>query len=137
MKQDALDLVNEYIESVENNFPRTHDDEVKLDILNNLLIDIKGISNEDGCLGFTAEEIACMAKFYKEHTSAEAIAQNMHVVAKLLEAERKEAHWIKHEWAEESEGLLIPNYECSKCHTWKRENSDYCPDCGCKMTEVK
>lgn len=47
-----------------------------------------------------------------------------------------EAHWIKHEWAEENEGLLIPNYECSNCHTWKRESSDYCPDCGCKMTEV-
>lgn len=87
-------------------------------------------------LDFTPKEIALMAKFYKEHTSSEAIAQNMRIVAKLLEAERKEAHWIKHEWAEESEGLLIPNYECSKCHTWQRENSDYCPDCGCKMTEV-
>lgn len=41
MKQDILDLINEYIESIEHNFPRTHDDDVKLDILNNLLIDIK------------------------------------------------------------------------------------------------
>lgn len=88
-------------------------------------------------LGFEPEEIAHMAKFFKEHTSAEAIAQNMRIVAKLLEAERKEAYWIKHEHAEESEGLLIPNYECSQCHNWERKDSDYCPDCGCKMTEVK
>lgn len=47
-----------------------------------------------------------------------------------------EAHWIEHKWAEEDNGLLISNYECSNCHTWKREKSDYCPDCGCKMTEV-
>ena len=87
-------------------------------------------------LGFTPEEIAYMAKFFKERTSAEYIANDMHIVAKLLEAERKEAHWIEHKHAEEDNWLLISNYECSNCHTWKRENSDYCPDCGCKMTEV-
>lgn len=88
-------------------------------------------------LGFSPEEIACLAKFYKEQTSVETITANMKIVAKLLEAERKEAYWIKRDWAEENEGLLIPNYECSKCHTWKRDDSDYCPDCGCKMMEVK
>lgn len=41
MKQDVLDLINEYIESIEHNFPRTHDDEVKINILTDLLIDIK------------------------------------------------------------------------------------------------
>lgn len=87
-------------------------------------------------LGFTPEDIAYMAKFYKERTSAEYIANDMHIVAKLLEAERKEAHWIEHKCAEEDNWLLISNYECSNCHEWKRENSDYCPDCGCKMTEV-
>lgn len=87
-------------------------------------------------LGFTPEQIALMANFYKTRTSAEYIANDMRIVAKLLKAERKEAHWIKHKLAEVSEGRLISNYECSKCHTWKREASDYCPDCGCKMTEV-
>jgi predicted Zn-ribbon and HTH transcriptional regulator len=48
-----------------------------------------------------------------------------------------EAHWIEHKCAEEDNWLLISNYECSNCHEWKREHSDYCPDCGCKMTEVK
>lgn len=87
-------------------------------------------------LGFTPEEIALMANFYKTRTSAEYIANDMRMIAKLLEAERKEAYWIKHEHAEESEGLLIPNYECSQCHNWERKDSDYCPYCGCKMTEV-
>lgn len=41
--------------------------------------------------------------------------------------------WIEHEWAEESEGLIIPNYECSECHMWERKESDYCPCCGAKM----
>lgn len=87
-------------------------------------------------LGFTPEDIAYMANFFKERTSAEYIANDMHIVAKLLKAERKEAHWIKHDWAEEDNGLLIPNYECSNCHDWKRDDSEYCPSCGCKMTEV-
>jgi hypothetical protein len=41
-------------------------------------------------LGFTPEDIACMAKFYKEHTSVEAIKNNMKIVARLLELERSE-----------------------------------------------
>ena len=67
-------------------------------------------------LGFTPEEIAYMAKLLNEH---------------------KEAYWIRHNWAEVHEGCLIPNYECSECGNWERDNSDYCPDCGCKMTEVR
>jgi hypothetical protein len=41
MKQDVLDLIKEYIESIEHNFPRTHDDEVKINILTDLYADIK------------------------------------------------------------------------------------------------
>lgn len=87
-------------------------------------------------LGFTPEEIAYMAKFFKERTSAEYIANDMRIIAKLLEAERKEAHWIEYKHAEEYNWALISNYECSNCHEWKREISDYCPNCGCKMTGV-
>lgn len=47
--------------------------------------------------------------------------------------EVKHGHWIEHEWAEESEGLLISNFECSQCHDWERKTSDYCPNCGSKM----
>ena len=50
-------------------------------------------------LGFTPEEIDYMAKFFKEQTSAEVIADNMKTVAKLLE-------WSKWKDAEE-EGKLV------------------------------
>ena len=43
--------------------------------------------------------------------------------------------WIKHEWAEEIGGQLIPNYECSQCHEWVREQSCFCPHCGAKVEE--
>lgn len=45
----------------------------------------------------------------------------------------RHGHWIEHEWAEEVEGLLISNYECSECHGWERKTSNYCPNCGAKM----
>ena len=51
-------------------------------------------------LGFTSEEIVCMAKFYKEHTSAEAIAENMRIAGKLME-------WVKYKDLEEQERILI------------------------------
>ena len=41
MKQEILELISEYIESIEHNFPRTHDDEVKLNILHDLYVDIR------------------------------------------------------------------------------------------------
>lgn len=54
-----------------------------------------------------------------------------------IKLKRKEAKWFEHPWAEESPyGYLISNYECTHCHTWKADDSDYCPDCGYKMTEV-
>ena len=89
-------------------------------------------------LGFEPEEIAHMAKFFKEHTSAEAIAQNMRIVAKLLEVEREEAHWIPsqactvHTW---DEIRYVDGYECSECGRFEREKEPYC-NCGCKMMEV-
>ena len=49
--------------------------------------------------GFTPEEIDCIAKFFKEQTSEEVIADNMKTVAKLLE-------WSKWKDAEE-EGRLV------------------------------
>lgn len=41
--------------------------------------------------------------------------------------------WVEHEWAEEENGLLISNFECSVCRNWERKKSDYCPNCGAKM----
>lgn len=43
------------------------------------------------------------------------------------------ATWLKHEYAEEDNGFIIPNYECSLCHSWRREETRFCPDCGASM----
>lgn len=54
-----------------------------------------------------------------------------------IKLKRKEAEWIEHPWAEESPyGYLISNYECTHCHTWKRDMSNYCPECGYKMKRL-
>ena len=45
----------------------------------------------------------------------------------------RHGYWIRKEWAEESEGLLIDNYECSACNSWVRNETNYCPNCGAKM----
>lgn len=49
----------------------------------------------------------------------------------------KHAHWIEHERAEEFFNLIIPNFECSACHTWIRPDGrgKYCLECGAKMDE--
>lgn len=49
--------------------------------------------------------------------------------------DRPHGEWIEHKRAEEVEGLLVSNYECSSCHAWKREDSDFCPNCGADMRE--
>lgn len=41
----------------------------------------------------------------------------------------KHGKWIEHEWAEEYDGRLISNYECSECKSWERERTNYCPNC--------
>ena len=46
MKQDVLDLISEYIESIEHNFPHTHDDEVKMNLLTDLYADIKNMEEK-------------------------------------------------------------------------------------------
>ena len=51
-------------------------------------------------LGFTPEDIAYMAKFSKEHTSTEAIINNMKTCAKVME-------WAKYKNLEEQERILI------------------------------
>jgi hypothetical protein len=55
-------------------------------------------------LGFTPEDIAYMAKFFKENTSAEAIADNMRIAAKLIE-------WEKWKTLEEEGRLVVLNDE--------------------------
>ena len=42
-------------------------------------------------------------------------------------------YWIRHDDADIVEGYYVPEYECSKCGTWKKDDSDFCPDCGARM----
>ncbi len=98
-------------------------------------------------LGFTPEDIAYMAKFYKEQTSAETILGNMKTAAKLME-------WAMYKDLEEAERLLIlpckigtpvyiiPFYNClnGKCCWYKNgecskdRTPEYCPQ---EVIEVK
>jgi len=50
--------------------------------------------------------------------------------------EENQGFWIKKERAEEVEGRLIPNYECSECKNWVREDTKFCPHCGKEMIDV-
>lgn len=43
------------------------------------------------------------------------------------------AYWIRHDDADVVEGYYVPEYECSKCGAWKKDDSGFCPDCGAKM----
>ena len=45
--------------------------------------------------------------------------------------EQKTGHWISHYDEDAKEGW----YECDRCHTERAFNTDYCPDCGCRMVE--
>ena len=47
--------------------------------------------------------------------------------------ERKTGRWIIHENADIVDGYYVPKYECSYCHAWKNDDSDFCPDCGADM----
>ncbi len=40
--------------------------------------------------------------------------------------------WIEHPH-EAGPNWEYSMYECSKCHGWVEDDSDYCPDCGAKM----
>ena len=42
----------------------------------------------------------------------------------------RRGYWIRHDYADIVDGYYVPNYECSVCHAWKQDDSDYCPDCG-------
>lgn len=49
---------------------------------------------------------------------------------------RPKGHWIEHPH-ECGENWEYSMYECSECHHWEDDDSDYCPSCGAKMEEVK
>ena len=48
--------------------------------------------------------------------------------------QQKIGHWIEHPH-EAGLNWEYSKYECSECHYWAEDDSDYCPDCGAKMAE--
>ena len=44
----------------------------------------------------------------------------------------KTPHWIEHPH-ESGENWEYSMYECSDCHEWSDNDSNYCPNCGAKM----
>ena len=53
-----------------------------------------------------------------------------------LEQELRKGHWIEHPH-EAGPNWKYSMYECSECHGWAKDVSDYCPDCGTDMKEVE
>ena len=45
-------------------------------------------------------------------------------------------HWIEHPH-ECGINWEYSMYECSECHEWTEDNSDFCPNCGADMSEEK
>ena len=65
-----------------------------------------------------------------------AIQKMLHEAADAIEElhnVRNKGTWIERKCAEEEYDRLISNYECSVCHSWERNNSDFCPNCGADM----
>ena len=53
-----------------------------------------------------------------------------------LEQKSRKWRWIEHphEWGD---NWQYSQYECSCCHDWAYEDTDYCPNCGVEMEEVE
>ena len=47
---------------------------------------------------------------------------------------RPKGEWILHN-NECGDTRQYSSYECSNCHSWFREDSNFCPNCGADMTE--
>lgn len=48
--------------------------------------------------------------------------------------EQRKGHWIEHPH-ECGINWEYSMYECSECHEWAEDDSDFCPNCGADMRE--
>lgn len=75
-------------------------------------------------------------EFCEEHNIDWSINLGMaHIVVNELKPvtpQPKIGHWIEHPH-EAGENWEYSRYECSECHVWTDDDSDYCPNCGAKM----
>ena len=61
------------------------------------------------------------------------IMRNPKVLPSVTPQTRK-GHWKEHPH-EAGPNWKYSMYECSECHGWLEDDSDYCPDCGARMVE--
>lgn len=47
---------------------------------------------------------------------------------------KPKGYWIEHQH-EAGANWEYSRYECSECHNWAEDDSNYCPCCGCRMEE--
>lgn len=92
-------------------------------------------------LGLTPEEIALLAKFYKERTSPEAIAAEMRLAEKLLEwSNYKSMEIASNKQLNSSAHYRCSNIDCAKFITSTvplPTERLYCPYCKSELKEVK
>lgn len=60
----------------------------------------------------------------------------MSTIPSVIPQEPRKGHWIKHPH-ECGINWEYPMYECSECHEWAEDDSDFCPNCGADMGEVE
>ena len=53
----------------------------------------------------------------------------------VMPQEPRKGHWIEHPHVAGA-NWEYSKYECSECHVWEEDDSDYCPNCGADMREV-
>lgn len=76
-------------------------------------------------------EVCAGIVFHKSGIYEVSVTGNRTIVSEV--PKRKTGRWIIHENADIVDGYYVPKYECSYCHAWKNDDSDFCPDCGADM----
>ena len=86
----------------------------------NMNLDVKTISD---CISYTSSKCR------------EVLEEKLKVLPSVTPQPPK-GHWIEHPH-ECGINWEYSMYECSECHEWTEDNSDFCPNCGADMSEEK
>ena len=81
------------------------------------------------------EEINSVANdaWDEEQMRVDLIAE-INALPSVTPQETRKGYWIEHPH-EAGPCWEYSRYECSECHDWAEDDSDYCPYCGAKMIE--
>lgn len=78
-------------------------------------------------------DIMALNGFNTPHEPLKKEIEALKMAIKALEP--RKGHWIEHPH-EAGPNWEYSSYECSECHIWEDNDSDYCPNCGADMREV-